>query len=122
MANDELKGQAVQVFSGQKTNALGDTAVDCTGYNAVSIQAFVRGSSPSADLSLEGAPSSPGPYVPISTVNVKTGLDASAIFDVLVGASWIKVRLANMSGSFDAGGFEIKVTPFKTQGPRLKAA
>ncbi len=113
-----IKGTPVRVFQNQVLNALSDVAVDCREFNAVSVHVTVTGTSASADLTVEGASAAGGFTLTLTDVNAtQTGVTSNLLFDVVVGTAFVKVRLANVSGTFKAGqGFTVTVIPYVSPG------
>lgn len=116
-----IKGEPKRLFDpaaglGGAANALSDFAVDMRHYNAAHVDIIVTGSSPSATISVEGSTEEGGFSQTLSDVEAtKAGLTASKSFDVLVGAAWLRVRIAAISGTYGAGqGFTVTITPFVT--------
>ena len=106
------KGESVRVFSGQSVDALSDKVVDVWGYNAVCVLVLVSGTTPSAVFSIEGATSAGGVYVLLPSTT-QAAITANAAFNATVGAEFIKVRLASISGTFGSGqGFIVIVIPY----------
>lgn len=88
--------------------------VDCRGYNAVHVEAYVNASAASFDLYIEGSNSSSGVYLSASDPSgTRTGVTSSVAFNVLVGAAFVRARVANVSGTFAAGqGVQVWLTPY----------
>ena len=113
-----LKGDPVWVLSRQTTNVLSDTAVYCGEHNAVHVEVFVNGTSPSATISVEGCAEQGGTYLALPAYSAKqSAVIADTAFDVPVGSAWVKVRVADISGTFGSGqGYSIRVTPYTASG------
>lgn len=109
-----VKGEPVRVFSNQAAAMLADIAVDCRCANALNVEVRVSGSSPSATISVEGAPERGGNYLPLRDPEAsRSGVAADTSFDVVVGTAWARIRLADVSGSFGYGrGFTVIATPY----------
>lgn len=112
-----IKGKPVRVFEGQAINGLSDVAVDCRGFNAVHIAVTPAGTTPTATLTIEG-----GEEEGVTTGNTlpdpaatQSLTGTAARFDVVVGAAWIRVRLASISGT--GAAYTVVVTPFVAAGP-----
>lgn len=112
-----IKGTPQRMFTGtRRANGLSDVVVDCRGFNAASIQVLVFGA-PGATLTMEGAPDTGTEFTVLSDPNAtKTAINTSQIVDVVVGQSFLKVRLAGGTYSSTAG-YIITVTPYIAAGP-----
>lgn len=113
-----VKGEAVTVFRNQTAAALSDKVIDVTQFNAVSVQVFVSGTNPSATVSLEGAPEQGANYLALADGNAsQAAVTSSQTFDAEVPSAYLKVRLADVSGTFGKGqGFTVIVTPYISPG------
>lgn len=114
VGTSRIKGDAAWVFSGKSINALSDGSIDVQAYNAVSVEVLVTGTGPSATITILGAPAAGATFLPLPDPNAtQTAVTASKIFDVQVGASFLKVQLSDISGSYTGGdGWTIIVTPY----------
>lgn len=110
---ERLKGKPWRVFSAQSIAALSDMTIDCQGYNALNVQVYVTGTSPSATVSVEGSDGGAG-YMALSDVNAKQHtVTAARSFDVQIGSAFAKIRLADLAGTFGANqGYTVVCTPF----------
>ncbi len=114
---------------GATTNAFGPTgycranglspssyAIDCRGYNAVSVRVLVQGA-PGATIAVHGG-ASPGDaqYELLPDPNAaQHAVNADTIFDVVVGQGWVRISVAG--GTFGVGaGYVIEVTPYNAAG------
>lgn len=113
-----VKGSPVRVFSRQALAASSDEPVDCTEANAIHVEVFALGGSPSADISVLGAIERGGNYLALPDLNAtQAGVNTSRAFDVIVGQRWVKLQLTNVTGSFT-----IYVTPYVSGGMSRVAA
>jgi hypothetical protein len=92
--------------------------VDCRGYNAVYVEAYVNASAASFDLLIEGTNSVSGVFFSsVDPAGTRTGVTSNVAFNVLVGASYVRARVANVSGTFTAGqGVQVWITPYVAGG------
>lgn len=113
-----VKGVPTRVFANQAVDALSDVPVDCRGYNAASVQVEVNGVNPSATITVEGAAERGSNYYPLPDPNAaQANVTSARIFDVVVGSAWLKVRLANIVGTFGPNrGYTVTVTPYVSPG------
>ncbi len=93
-----LKDDTTRVFSNQSFDQLSDKVIDCRRANYVHLDILVAGTSPSAVISLEGATEQGGNYVPLPGASQLVTRDTA--IDWPVGARFVKVRLASVSGTF----------------------
>jgi len=111
------KGTPVRMWRdvAHAANGLSDEAVFCGDFNAVQVRVLVTGTSPSATISVEGAAEQGANYMLESDPGARrTAITADTTFNCLVASSWVKVRIANISGTFTGGqGFTIIVTPYE---------
>lgn len=116
-SGSHVKGDPVQVFQYQSRAAISDKAVDCRQYNAVSVEVQPTGTGPSATVRILGSSSEGGVFTLLPDPNAEQTITAATIFDVVVGSAWVKVQLADITGSFVSGqGFTIVVTPYVSPG------
>lgn len=112
-----IKGEPTRVFSAQGLNALSDVSVDCRGYNAVNVTVIVTGAGAQATLSLEGATEAGSSFAPLADPNASRRITQTTAFDCPVGTAWVKVRIADITGTFAYGvGFSVIVTPYFSSG------
>lgn len=107
-----LKGQPLQVFSSAAANGDSDDVLDCSGFNAVQVNVYVGGSSPSATISLKGAPAAGGNFLQLPDRNASHSVTADTSFTVMVGAPFVKANIASRT----AGTFTVILTPFVAAG------
>lgn len=107
-----IKGSAVRLLENQAANALSSAACDCRNYNAVHVSVYVGGASPSATVSIEGAEAEGGAYLALPDAQSSRTVTANVGFDVIVGASWVRARIASLTG----GTFTVIVTPYVSPG------
>jgi hypothetical protein len=113
------KGEPVQAFQIPVSQAsTSTTIVNVSGYNAVHVEAYLLASSASFDLILEGSNSASGVFITLSDPNASTaGVTANKAYNVLVGSAYVRVRVANVSGTFATGqGVQVYVTPYVAGG------
>lgn len=103
---------AFQVPVGQASSST--NYVDCRGYNAVHVEAYVNASAASFDLYIEGTNSLSGVFfTSVDPAGTRTGVTSNVAFNVLVGASYVRARVANVTGTFSAGqGVQVWITPY----------
>lgn len=119
-----VKGVPIRVFSAATAARLSDEPIDFSGYNAAHVEVIVSGILPSATVSLEGDASGGLQTIALPDPNASQALiTANTAFDCLVGAAFVRVRLADVSGTFTADqGFSVIVTPFAAGGqPQIDA-
>ncbi len=118
-----IKGASVRVFENQQINALSDKVVDCRGANAVHVEVFVNGATPSATLTLKGASEPGGNYLTLPAPNAtQTSVSANDAYDCLVGAPYVKMDLSAISGTFGSGlGYTVIITPYVAPGLNTQA-
>ncbi len=110
-----LKGLPVRVFDVPRpTNGISEHAVDCRGYNAVSVSVFVTGTTPSATITVKGSDAEGGNYLQLPDANAQqTTVSADEMFDTVVGSAFVKIELSAISGTFGNGqGYTVIVTPY----------
>ena len=92
--------------------------VDCRNYNALHIDVFVAGTTPSATLTIKGSNEEGGNYLPLADAQAVQRVTASMSFDVMAGSAWASVELSGISGTFTGGqGYTVFVTPYVAAGP-----
>lgn len=114
------KGIPQWVFGSQRARANGlspeERAVDCSGFNAVSVKVIVYGS-PGATIQIEGG-SSPGDpnflRLPDPAGRL-TQVNADALTEVIVGQRFVRVRLSGGTYANNAG-YAIEITPYIAPG------
>lgn len=113
-----VKGASVRMWDRpQATAVLSDKAVDCSLFNAASVEVIVTGMNPSATLTVKGASAQGGNFLALPDPNATQMITSNTIFDVVVGQQWLKVELSNISGTFGNGqGFMVIVTPYNSPG------
>lgn len=112
-----VKGEPVRVFQHQSRAAISDKAVDCRRFNAVSVEVQPTGTGPSATARILGGSSEGGVYTLLPDPNAEQTITTATIFDVVVGSAWVKVQLADVTGTFVSGqGFTVIVTPYVSPG------
>ena len=109
-----VKGLPVWVFNDQPADAVSEDAADCTRwYNALSVQVIANGVSPTATLSIIGAPAQgAATYLSLPDPNASKALTGKAAFDVVVGSAYAKAQLSSVSGVFT-----VIFTPYRSPGP-----
>lgn len=111
-AGNPVKGSTVLPFGAALRQADGrsDGVIDCRGSNAISVWVQVQGA-PGATLTVEGSSTGQGSTVLPDPNATKASVNATAIFDVMVGQPFVRLRLAG--GTYTAGaGYLIMVTPY----------
>lgn len=113
-----LKGEPVRAFEYRQSAGLSDKWIDCRQANALTVQIDVTGTSPSATVSVEGAPLPSGVSLPLDDPQASQSLvTSSRSFDTSVGAAWVRLRLADVSGAFGENqGYTITATPYVAPG------
>ncbi len=118
-----VKGDPVRVLTYRAFNGLSDIPVDCRGYNAVQVAVHVSGTSPSATITIEGSEmGGGGNFQALPDPNaVQRLVTADAVYEVNVGSSFAKVRIADIAGTFGTGrGFTVILTPYVSAGSRQR--
>ena len=116
------KGRPVAAFPAPISQAAASTAyVDCGGFNAVHVEAYVNATGASFDLYVEGSNSSSGVFLASADpAGTRAGITGSVAFNVLVGASMVRARIANVSGTFAPGqGIQVWLTPYIAGGSNI---
>lgn len=116
------KGAPIAAFPAPIAQPAASTAyVDCGGFNAVHVEAYVNATGASFDLYIEGSNSSSGVFLASADpAGTRAGITASVAFNVLVGASLVRARVANVSGTFAAGqGIQVWLTPYIAGGSNI---
>ena len=91
-----------------------DIPLDCSQHNAVSLEIIAYGANPSAVVTVLGGPSKGGPYLPVIDPNSGATVIVSKIQDIIVGSSWVKIRM----GSVSVGStWDVTGTPYIAPGP-----
>lgn len=112
-APSPVKGAPLRVFSQQSLARLSDDSVDVRAFNAVNVEVLVTGTNPSGVISVEGGPEKGGDYLPLDDPEASQTVTVSTSFDVIVGTTWAKIRLADVSGTFGNNqGFTVTVTAY----------
>lgn len=116
----EIKGAPLRIFglTPRSANGLSDLALDCRLANAVHVEVYVSGATPSATITIEGASESGGNFQTLPDPNAtQAAVATDDSFDVNVGSAWVRVRIASISGTFTAGqGYIVIVTPYVAAG------
>ena len=114
------KGEPQWVFGSQRQRADGlspeERAVDCSGFNAVSVKIIVYGS-PGATIQIVGG-SSPGDanYLAVpDPAGRMQNVNDSRVVDVIAGQRFIRVLLSSGTWTGNAG-YVIEVTPYIAPG------
>ncbi|MDA8217616.1 MAG: hypothetical protein M0Z94_08380 [Dehalococcoidales bacterium] len=109
-----IKGQSVVALQSQPI-ARTSLAIDTQKYNAVYVQIFVTGTTPSATVTVQGA--AYGSYQTLPDPNASKTVAAATSYEVVVGAPSVVIDLSSVSGTFaDGEGFTVIVTPFVSPG------
>lgn len=113
------KGIPQAAFPTPVAQAVASTSyVDCRGYNAVHVEAYVNAAGASFDLYIEGSNALSGIFLASADpTGTKTGITSSVAFNVLVGAAYVRARVANVTGTFSLGqGVQVWMTPYVAGG------
>ncbi|MCL5111246.1 MAG: hypothetical protein M1401_20700 [Chloroflexi bacterium] len=109
-----IKGQSVVALQSQPI-ARTSLAIDTQKYNAVYVQIFVTGTTPSATVAVRGA--AYGSYQTLPDPNASKTVAAATSYEVVVGAPSVVIDLSSVSGTFaDGEGYTVIVTPFVSPG------
>lgn len=114
-ASRVLKGLSVRVFDiPRQTDGISEHAVDCRGFNAVSVAVFVTGDTPSATITVKGADAAGGNYLKLPDSNAEQlTVSNDVMFDVVVGTAFVRIELSSVTGTFGPGqGYTVIVTPY----------
>lgn len=110
-----IKGETVLMWDvPAAANGLSEYAVDCRRYNALHVHVIASGTTPSATISVEGGAGEGGNFVTLPDAGAsRVAVSTETAFDVMVGASWARIRIASISGTFGLGqGYTIRCTPY----------
>lgn len=105
-------GKRVVLARNQGIAGLTQDGVPVGRFNAIWVEVYLASASGSAIVSVEGAGSEGGNYLPIVDPNAfPTTRTGSVAFEVSLGCPWAKVRLASVSGTW-----MVVATPFNSGG------
>ncbi len=118
----QYKGRPVPAFQVPVSRSATSTNyVDVQAYNALHVDVYILATGASFDIAIEGSNSASGVYLPLSDPNAtRTGITTSQTYNAYVGASFVRVVLSNVTGTFAAGqGIQVWLTPYIAGGTNI---
>jgi len=107
-----LKAAAQTLLTNAQADAISEP-VDMRKYNALLVQVFVSGTNATASVYVDGAASAGGLWLPEPWPSNGFVANSSVARTLEVASRFCRIRLANVSGTFNKGeGFTIVVTPY----------